>query len=187
MGNVNQNFTVPPRPKNENSSFFRKRFVYPFVLEFMELPDNTLVGNDEILVSLSNFVKREKTINNNHLILREDNREFNLIGTLNIFYQNIYEIKKFRENISDNTIFPTFLRYTDLAKYLKYCSSTLHDVKLFLDKTLFKKKSFIEYLAYKQIKIFDSITKDDKVLNTNNIFIKVFSNPFLWRELLLYL
>jgi len=73
------------------------------------------------------------------------------------------------------------------VKYLKYCSFVQKDVKLFLDKNLFRKKSFIEYLAYKQIKIFDSITKDDKILNTNNIFIKVFGNPFLWRELLLYL
>jgi hypothetical protein len=98
MGN-NLSFGEQSRQKNENSSFYRKRIVYPFVLEFMELPENTLVGNDEILVSLSNFVKREKTINNNPLILREDNREFNLIGTLNIFFQNIFEIKKFRENI----------------------------------------------------------------------------------------
>jgi hypothetical protein len=89
MGN-NLALGEPPRQKNENSSFYRKRIVYPFVLEFMELPANTLVGNDEILVSLSNFVKREKTINNNPLFLREDRREFNLIGTLNIFYQNIY-------------------------------------------------------------------------------------------------
>jgi hypothetical protein len=186
MGN-NLAFGEQPRQKNENSSFYRKRIVYPFVLEFMNLPDNTLVGNDEILVSLSNFVKREKTINNNHLILREDNREFNLIGTLNIFFQNIYEIKKFRENIPNDYVFPTFLKYTDLVKYLKYCSSTLQDVKLFLNKNLFRKKSFIEYLVYQKIKIFDSITKDDKILNPNNILIKILSNPFLWREILHYL
>ena len=83
--------------------------------------------------------------------------------------------------------FPTFLKYTDLVKYLKYCSSTLQDVKLFLNKNLFRKKSFIEYLVYQKIKIFDSITKDDKILNPNNILIKILSNPFLLREILHYL
>jgi hypothetical protein len=56
-----------------------------------------------------------------------------------------------------------------------------------LDKNLFRKKSFIEYLAYQKIKIFDSITTDDKVLDKNLIFTKIFSNPFLWREILHYL
>jgi nicotinic acid phosphoribosyltransferase len=91
------------------------------------------------------------------------------------------------ERLPNDYVFPTFLKYTDLVKYLKYCSSISQEIKLFLDKNLFRKKSFIEYLAYKQIKIFDSITKDDKVLNPNNILIKILSNPFLWREILHYL
>lgn len=184
MGNTN---TILPLSTNQNFEVNRKRIVYPFVLEFMELPENTLVGYSEILAYVLNFVKREKKVNNNPLILREDNREFNLTGTLNIFFQNIFEIKKFRENTYNDNIFPTFLKYFDVIKYLKYCSSTLQDIKLFLNKNLFRKKSFIEYLAYKHIKIFNSISEDYKILNTNNIFIKVFGNLFLWREILHYL
>ena len=165
----------------------KKYTVHSFVLDFMELQMNTLVSKGDILDSINNFVQIEINLNNNPLMFREDPREFNLIGKLNILFQKIFEIKKIRENLPNDYIFPTYLRYVDIMNYLKYCIFTISDVKLILDKNLFKKKSFIEFLAYQRIKIFDSITKDDKILNKNSIAIKVFSNPFFLRYFLEYL
>ena len=165
----------------------KKYTVHSFVLDFMELQMNTLVSKGDILDSINNFVQIEINLNNNPLMFREDPREFNLIGKLNILFQKIFEIKKIRENLPNDYIFPTYLRYVDIMNYLKYCIFTISDVKLILDKNLFKKKSFIEFLVYQRIKIFDSITKDDKILNKNSIAIKVFSNPFFLRYFLEYL
>lgn len=176
-----------PNERKQNYPINKKCKVYPFVLEYMELPINTLVSKADILGSLTNFVKIELKVNNNPLMFREDRREFNVIGKLNILFQKIFEIKKMRENLPNNYIFPDFLRYIDIIKYLKYCVFTISDVKLILDKNLFRKKSFIEYLAYEGIKIFDSITQDDKVRNKNSTVVKVLSNPYLWRLILDYL
>ena len=165
----------------------KKCKVHSFVLEFMELPIDTLVSKGEILASLTKFVKIEINVNSNPLMFREDRREFNLIGKLNFLFQKIFEIKKLRENLPNDYIFPTFLRYTDFMNYVKYCIFAISDVKLILDKNLFRRKSFIEYLAYQGIKIFDSITQDDKLCNKNGTVVKVFSNPFLWRLILDYL
>ena len=165
----------------------KKYTVHSFVLDFMEFQMNTLVSKGDILDSINNFVQIEINLNNNPLMFREDPREFNLIGKLNILFQKIFEIKKIRENLPNDYIFPTYLRYVDIMNYLKYCIFTISDVKLILDKNLFKKKSFIEFLVYQRIKIFDSITKDDKILNKNSIAIKVFSNPFFLRYFLEYL
>lgn len=170
---------------NKINPINKKCKVHSFVLEFMELPIDTLVSRGEILVSLTIFVKIE--INSNPFMFREDRREFNLIGKLNILFQKIFEIKKIRENLPNDYIFPTFLRYTDFMNYVKYCFFSISDVKLILDKNLFRRKPFVEYLAYQGIKIFDSITQDDKVCNKNGTVVKVFSNPFLWREILDYL
>jgi len=164
-----------------------KYTVHSFMLDFMELPMNTLVSKGDILGSINNFVKTEINININRLMIREDNREFNLIGKLAILFQKIFEIKKIRENLPNDYIFPTYLRYVDIMNYLKYCIFSISDVKLFLDKNLFRKKSFIDYLAHQRIKLFDSITKNDIVLNKNSIVVKVFSNPFFWRHFLEYL
>jgi hypothetical protein len=180
--------TIFTQKQNSHIALIKEKYkVHSFVLDFMELPMDTLVSEEDILVLITNFVKTEINLNNNPLMFREDNREFNLIGKLAILFQKIFEIKKIRENLPNDYIFPTFLRYSDIINYVKYCIFTINDVKLILNKNLFRKKSFIDYLAHQRIKLFDSITKDDKVLNKNSVAIKVFGNPYLWRFILKYL
>ena len=111
-----------PNEKTKNNlinPINKKCEVYPFVLEFMELPVDTLVSKAEIFSSFTNFVKIE--LNSNPLMFREDRREFNLIGKLDILFQKIFEIKKMRENLPNDYIFPDFLRYIDFMQYIKYC------------------------------------------------------------------
>jgi hypothetical protein len=108
--------------KKENSSKDDEPMsVYPEVLKFLKLDEETLVSRADIRRNICSFVKNEKEASNPDIVLKGDNKSFNLIGDLKIFFDFIKSIMLERGDLVDENNFPTKIYYIQIMKYLKYC------------------------------------------------------------------
>jgi len=102
------------KPKKE-WYFYKPRRVHSFVTKFMGRPDGTLASPYEIFNAIVIFAKE------NSAETRGFDREIIIFGKLDIFFQNIFRIKKYCENLPDNYIYPISMRRSTLFNYIKYC------------------------------------------------------------------
>ena len=101
-----------------NAAIHKKLEVYPYVLTFMNLPDNTMVSRADVLTAITSFVKSEKAIEPDMITCKDDKRSFYIIGKLKTFFDGISNIMK-SKNIEEEV--PSQIKFTQIMKYMKYC------------------------------------------------------------------
>jgi hypothetical protein len=106
----------------ESRSINIPKAVYPQVLEFLKLEENTLVSRSELIQGINLFVTKEKKkeIDNNPIYVSGDNRRFNLVGDLAILFDFVKDIMIERGDLSDKSDFPENISYQEIMKYMKY-------------------------------------------------------------------
>ena len=104
------------------------------VLQIMNIPEkmedengnsvDTKLSRAQLQQYICNFVSTEKALKNPDILVENNGKQFNLIGNLkNLFdFIKLEMIKRGDFNENEN-IFPTFIAYTDIMGYLKYCLS----------------------------------------------------------------
>ena len=121
---------MPQKPKAKYY-FFTRRKVHDFATEFIGCSKGTLVSPYEIFNTVDIYVKE------NSAETRGFNREIIIFGKLDIFFQNIFRIKKYCENLPDNYIYPISIRWSSLLNYMKYCHFS-EQIDLLLKETIKK-------------------------------------------------
>lgn len=103
----------------EKSAIHKKLPVQSFLLNFMNLPENTLVSRSSALSAITGYVKNEK-VKNPDIIVSNDKRSFKLIGELKSLFDGIEKIMKEKGLLQTKTM-PTELRYTQIMEYMTHC------------------------------------------------------------------
>lgn len=120
-----------PQKPNEEWYIYKPRRVHSFVHEFMELSKDTLVSPYEICNAIVIFVEK------NSAETRGFWSKIFIFGKLDIFFKNIFRIKKYCENLPDNYIYPISMRLSSLLDYMKYCHFS-EQIDLLLKETVKK-------------------------------------------------
>ena len=105
----------------ENMAINKLLPTYPEVLKFLKLEDGTNVSRALLIQKINNFVREEKLANNPDIYVEGNNQYFNLIGDLKIFFDFIKTKMIERQDLQDESSFPTKISYREIMKYLKYC------------------------------------------------------------------
>jgi len=113
----------------EKAAIHKKLPVHPFLLNFMNLEQNTLVSRSDSLAAITGFVKQEKIKNNPEIIVSDDKRSFKLIGDLKVLFDNI-QIVMNNKNLLEGKTFPTELKYTQIMQYMTHCFIKADDVNV---------------------------------------------------------
>lgn len=111
----------------EKAAIHKKLPVHPFLLNFMNLEQNTLVSRSDSLAAITGFVKQEKIKNNPDIIVSDDKRSFKLIGDLKVLFDNIQIVMNNKKLLEGKT-FPTELKYTQIMQYMTHCFIKADDI-----------------------------------------------------------
>jgi hypothetical protein len=106
----------------ENCAVNKEFTTYKEVLDFMKLPEGSLISKANVLQAINAFIKNEKTNNNPDIFSKQgDNRKFVLINELKVLFDFIRKQMIARGDLSESDDFPTELQYIQIMKYTKYC------------------------------------------------------------------
>jgi hypothetical protein len=102
----------------EKSAIHKKLSVHPFLLDFMKLPQGTLVSRSDALTAITGFVKDAK-VNNPDIIVADDKKTFKIIGELQTLFKGIEKVMISRNALTGPM--PTQIKYTQIMQYMTHC------------------------------------------------------------------
>lgn len=102
----------------EKSAIHKKLHVHPFLLDFMKLPQGTLVSRSDALTAITGFVKDAK-IANPDIIVADDKKTFKIIGELQTLFKGIEKVMISRNSLEGQM--PTQIKYTQIMQYMTHC------------------------------------------------------------------
>jgi len=102
----------------DKSAIHKKLPVHPFLLDFMKLPQGTLVSRSDALTAITGFVKDAKVANPD-IIVADDKKTFKIIGELQTLFKGIEKVMASR-NVLEGQM-PTQIKYTQIMQYMTHC------------------------------------------------------------------
>ena len=102
----------------EKSAIHKKLQVHPFLLDFMKLPQGTLVSRSDALTAITGFVKDAKVANPD-IIVADDKKTFKIIGELQTLFKGIEKVMVSRNALEGQM--PTQIKYTQIMQYMTHC------------------------------------------------------------------
>jgi hypothetical protein len=102
----------------EKSAIHKKLQVHPFLLDFMKLPQGTLVSRSDALTAITGFVKDAK-VGNPDIIVADDKKTFKIIGELQTLFKGIEKVMISRNALEGQM--PTQIKYTQIMQYMTHC------------------------------------------------------------------
>lgn len=102
----------------EKSAIHKKLMVHPFLLDFMKLPQGTLVSRSDALTAITGFVKDAK-VGNPDIIVADDKKTFKIIGELQTLFKGIEKVMISRNALEGEV--PTQIKYTQIMQYMTHC------------------------------------------------------------------
>ena len=102
----------------EKSAIHKKLPVHPFLLDFMKLPQGTLVSRSDALTAITGFVKDAK-VGNPDIIVADDKKTFKIIGELQTLFKGIEKVMISRNALEGQM--PTQIKYTQIMQYMTHC------------------------------------------------------------------
>ena len=102
----------------EKSAIHKKLPVHPFLLDFMKLPQGTLVSRSDAFTAITGFVKDAK-VGNPDIIVADDKKTFKIIGELQTLFKGIEKVMISRNALEGQM--PTQIKYTQIMQYMTHC------------------------------------------------------------------
>jgi len=104
----------------ENMAINKLNPTYPEVLRFLKLDDDTPVSRAMLMQSINEYVRNEKLKNNTDILVKGNNKYFNLVGELETLFDVVKTQMIERGDLNNETEFPKSITYQDIMRYLKY-------------------------------------------------------------------
>lgn len=99
----------------------KKRVTFKEVLDFLELPENTMISRSDVHRGITNFIKIEKEKPNTDIFFDETKKSVKIIGKLRVLFEFIRNEKIRRGVMTENEVLPQSITNTDIMKYISYC------------------------------------------------------------------
>ena len=100
---------------NPNHAVHKKCNTFKELLEFMNLPEDTLISRSDIQRAICSYVSQNK------LNIETEKKKFKLEGKLKNLFVFIRSKMIEKDVLKKDDEFPTAIKYTDIMGYLKYC------------------------------------------------------------------
>jgi hypothetical protein len=104
-----------------NHAVNKKKETFKEVIEFLDLPENSLVSRTDVHRGMIKFIETEKAKVNTDIFYDETKKNFKLIGKMKVLFEFIREEKIKRGKMEETEQLPEYIQNKDIMKYTSYC------------------------------------------------------------------
>lgn len=104
-----------------NHAVNKKKETFKEVLDFLDLPEDSLVSRTDVHRGMLKFIEVEKEKVNTDIFYDETKKNFKIIGKMKVLFDFIRLEKIKRGKMTETELFPLYIQNKDIMKYTSYC------------------------------------------------------------------